>query len=319
MKNSSKGFIVPLLITAVALLIIGGGVYFYETNKTQTLNPAEQVNTHKVSMTSTTTIYVVSPKDGEMVDEGSDYIITWQAKRLNYPFVAVSLQESSGMCEHLVHDGGGNCIRGIPVANTGSYTFHIPYDLSPGNYRFYLEACSSMDNCPPFWMAEVPRGLSSIFNIVLPSLKSTTRITKDKWGVSFLVNPDWQIAANVDNEVDMIGTSSQLKEGRMSISYYNGPGVDIPYGASYYWNDKCGGWCTYAPVSSINSVVSKAIPKFYISNNIPVFLDITKNITYIIPLSHSSFIEVQSNSSRNTQTMIDLVKSIVFLSNIKVN
>lgn len=34
MKNKQKGSTVPLLVTIIALLIIGGGVYFYNSNKT---------------------------------------------------------------------------------------------------------------------------------------------------------------------------------------------------------------------------------------------------------------------------------------------
>ena len=50
MKNSQKGFIVPMLLGIIALLIIGGGVYVYESKKTEAptvVNPnqAQQTNT----------------------------------------------------------------------------------------------------------------------------------------------------------------------------------------------------------------------------------------------------------------------------------
>ena len=35
MKTSQKGFIAPLLIILIAVLIIGGGVYEYQKNKSQ--------------------------------------------------------------------------------------------------------------------------------------------------------------------------------------------------------------------------------------------------------------------------------------------
>ena len=35
MKNKQKGFVVPLLIAIIALLIIGGGVYIYENKKAE--------------------------------------------------------------------------------------------------------------------------------------------------------------------------------------------------------------------------------------------------------------------------------------------
>ncbi|TSC68745.1 MAG: hypothetical protein G01um101466_311 [Parcubacteria group bacterium Gr01-1014_66] len=36
MKNSQKGFIVPVLLIIIALLVVGGGVYVYESKKTET-------------------------------------------------------------------------------------------------------------------------------------------------------------------------------------------------------------------------------------------------------------------------------------------
>jgi len=33
MKNSKKGFIVPVLLVIIALLVVGGGVYVYENKK----------------------------------------------------------------------------------------------------------------------------------------------------------------------------------------------------------------------------------------------------------------------------------------------
>ena len=38
MKNSQEGFVVPLLITIIALLIIGGGVYTYKSNNIATVS-----------------------------------------------------------------------------------------------------------------------------------------------------------------------------------------------------------------------------------------------------------------------------------------
>ena len=35
MKNSQKGFVVPLLLVIIAVLVIGGGVYVYENKKTE--------------------------------------------------------------------------------------------------------------------------------------------------------------------------------------------------------------------------------------------------------------------------------------------
>lgn len=60
MKNSQKGFVVPLLITIIALLVIGGGVYVYRNKKVEA--PAvidtetQQTNTQTAPVTSSQTI-----------------------------------------------------------------------------------------------------------------------------------------------------------------------------------------------------------------------------------------------------------------------
>ncbi len=41
MKNSQKGFVVPLLVAIIAVLAIGGGVYVYETKKVETPAPID--------------------------------------------------------------------------------------------------------------------------------------------------------------------------------------------------------------------------------------------------------------------------------------
>lgn len=55
MKNYQKGFVTPLLITVVALLVIGGGVYFYLQTKSQQV-PQEITTDNEVGSTSTNQI-----------------------------------------------------------------------------------------------------------------------------------------------------------------------------------------------------------------------------------------------------------------------
>ena len=53
MKNLQRGFIVPFLITIVALLVVGGGVYIYSQNKNTQTNNAENNVVQSVSSTTT--------------------------------------------------------------------------------------------------------------------------------------------------------------------------------------------------------------------------------------------------------------------------
>lgn len=67
MKNSQKGFIVPVLLVIIALLVIGGGVYVYENKKTEapvvvdTTNQ-QQTNTQTPPVQNTQTPTTQSPK-----------------------------------------------------------------------------------------------------------------------------------------------------------------------------------------------------------------------------------------------------------------
>jgi len=43
MKNTQKGFIVPLLLGIIVLLIAGGGIYYYNSKKTETPTTAQHI------------------------------------------------------------------------------------------------------------------------------------------------------------------------------------------------------------------------------------------------------------------------------------
>ena len=58
MKKSNKGFVVTLVITIVALLIIGGGVYLYSQNKSQQVSQQPVVSNQVIS--TSTDQYVAS-------------------------------------------------------------------------------------------------------------------------------------------------------------------------------------------------------------------------------------------------------------------
>ena len=100
MNTQQNKLIVPLLIVIIALLLIGGGLYFYSGDKTaisENLNsntntqvtPVVNTNTPPKSNPVTTTkpapstvasINVIYPNGGEMLKEGSTYVIQWSVK-----------------------------------------------------------------------------------------------------------------------------------------------------------------------------------------------------------------------------------------------
>ncbi len=91
MKKSQKGFVVPLLIGIIALLLIGGGVYIYENEKvetsalvdntTQQSNQAQQTNKQNSSPVPVkSSITVSSPNGQEVWVNGSQQTIRWTSK-----------------------------------------------------------------------------------------------------------------------------------------------------------------------------------------------------------------------------------------------
>ncbi|MFA6341054.1 MAG: hypothetical protein WCX27_02325 [Candidatus Paceibacterota bacterium] len=58
MKNSQKGSVVPLLITIIAILVIGGGIYFYSQNKESVTNiePTKENVSSSTTNVSTSTV-----------------------------------------------------------------------------------------------------------------------------------------------------------------------------------------------------------------------------------------------------------------------
>src|ERR1035437_8864366 len=90
-KNLQKGFVVPLLIAIIAVLVIGGGVYIYENKKAeapvvtnaeiqQPNQVQQQTNTQTLPITTQPTpptssqpsITVLSPNGGETIRLGTD-------------------------------------------------------------------------------------------------------------------------------------------------------------------------------------------------------------------------------------------------------
>ncbi len=101
MKNLQRGFVVPILIVIIALLVIGGGVYIYENEKvevpvvadntTQQSSQAQQTNNRQNSAIIKTnpvssavpdksSLTVSSPNGQEVWVNGSKQIIRWTSE-----------------------------------------------------------------------------------------------------------------------------------------------------------------------------------------------------------------------------------------------
>ncbi|MDD5050497.1 MAG: PsbP-related protein [Candidatus Pacebacteria bacterium] len=89
MKNYKKGFIVPLLLAIIVLLVVGGGVYIYQNKKTETpatdlgIQQSNQVK-QNISVKSTTPTPKVSTQTNPTVG-WKTYQNKMQAYEIKYP------------------------------------------------------------------------------------------------------------------------------------------------------------------------------------------------------------------------------------------
>lgn len=141
MKNLQKGFIVPVLLVIIALLVVGGGVYVYKNKKTEApvvvdteTKPSnqnqQQTNTQTTPVnTQNISLVLMSPNGGENWIAGATGIITW--KGVDIPSKAV-------ISIDLINADSGDQINiaTIESKNT-SYTWKVPAILN-GSYKIEI-------------------------------------------------------------------------------------------------------------------------------------------------------------------------------------
>ncbi len=143
MNNSQKGFVVPLLIGIVALLVIGGGVYIYQNEKIEVPEVVDTSSNIIAPNTTQPSITILSPNGGEMWQEGKVYPIRWSAKNISGNQI-IKLVNSNNTVIRTI-DAKVNTVNG----GTGLYqlSWSIPQEFvseaSPGKFKILI---SSADN-----------------------------------------------------------------------------------------------------------------------------------------------------------------------------
>lgn len=155
MKNSQKGFIVPLLLVIIAVLVVGGGVYVYKNKKVEVpvVDNGTQEPNNPPPQTDTS-FKILSPKTGDSWKIGGTYFAKFQ----NLPkgsFVQGWLQNknevntgtaSIGVVE-TGRDGNpsSNIQITIPSQWCGGECGAVEY-VAPGQYRLLLRIYPSSNN-----------------------------------------------------------------------------------------------------------------------------------------------------------------------------
>ncbi|MEI7463402.1 MAG: Ser-Thr-rich GPI-anchored membrane family protein [Candidatus Taylorbacteria bacterium] len=182
MKNSQKGFVVPLLVAIIALLVIGGGVYVYDNKKadvpavvdntTQQSNQVQQTNTQNPPVTASTnnqsqsanpdgnyapnpskgsSITVISPKNNVQISSGQTYTIKWTSVNVGNQVVFITLLSDRNTLVSSLADG---------VPNSGSYSWKVGASIPKGNYQIVI---GTSENMPTG--ANTASGKSGMFSI----------------------------------------------------------------------------------------------------------------------------------------------------------
>lgn len=142
MKNNSKGFIAPLLIAIIALLLAGGGYYLANL-------PTAPTSTYSVPVSETSTntvteppkenvvippgigrIQVTSPKGGEVWQIGSSYGISW-ANYVGTEPLTIALQTSPPTGQTSVRI----IAQDVPAASIGRHTWTVPAENTNNKYK----------------------------------------------------------------------------------------------------------------------------------------------------------------------------------------
>jgi hypothetical protein len=250
MKNSQKGFIVPILIIIIAALVVGGGTYIYQKNKQIVPTKIEDTNTkYPVNATATTTVAATSsqkssinnkvvhsiqllPKDGQLFTFGNTLIIQWDPSVINVSTMYLKnihpvAGKSSGLqIYHRVSLSDG-------VSASGIYKYKIPidYTIDPGEYQVELDSYGESQKVllPNKFLIQVPSGVStkSKNNYYINSIKEYPAGVNNLFISGKTYKSSDSISVAVDGR-EGDGTVASSEKGfniQAHIMYLNGAGI----------------------------------------------------------------------------------------------
>ena len=124
--KTSKGFISPLILIIIALLVLGGG-YVYVQN---------QKDNQAVTSSNQSPLILISPNGGETYKVGDTIPIKWETRGTIRGGILMELVNGSG--DRVSDDITGLGIAGPNLAGwNGSYSLNTN-GLSPGKYKIYI-------------------------------------------------------------------------------------------------------------------------------------------------------------------------------------
>ena len=108
MKNSQRGFIIPLVIAIIAILAIGGGVYIYQRNESRPESESINIVSQTNSATTTNSQGVITQTNFEIKELGIKFKLTDEIKDLTY-VMSSDNKTASFSTKSLKLTGGNYC------------------------------------------------------------------------------------------------------------------------------------------------------------------------------------------------------------------
>lgn len=133
MNSSHKGFIAPLLLILIAVLLIGGGTYVYMQKQRVSHSTLANSTAQVTSQATTSTAFL---KDLSTITSSQTYIITWVPTDLATQNVLIELFSADkkfiGFLANTAPNNGSYSWTVDPTLSTGPYYIDITDDGSMG-------------------------------------------------------------------------------------------------------------------------------------------------------------------------------------------
>lgn len=259
MKNIQRGFIVPLLLLVIAVLLVGGGAYVFTQNKEASpavsgnvelpqATATEQTTTVTTQTTSATqpSVTVLSPNGGETWKVGQVYTISWQ------PAIGVGsiqiIADKNALC------GEAPCLRvhdEYIAEGVGKYTFTLN-DIQPGKYYVRLNT-----------VVGGPTIYSNQFTIATAAPKTTSpsvTILSPKGGANLKIGQTYTITWSSSNMTNLINTANVAKQAGSDQAFIYLVNTD---------STATGGWNTVAVITAETAHLLSGSYDWTIPSNIP--------------------------------------------------
>jgi len=141
-------------------------------------------------------------------------------------------------------------------------------------------------------------------------------ITKSAWSISLVKPSGWDITSNTTNEVILTQDTGEYAGDIMTVSYISGNSItdtDNKFGnITYYYNGNNQSWMVELPDEQNGGMeaATVATPISYTADGLPVFNGTRRWKTYIVPLSHTTFVKLNITGGGFIQPLTDLLATL---------